>query len=91
MHSFEVHSNESACRKRPVLGWNKSTTTTNLFGNPNTITNRKKLDISVNVLTNVGSRMVDEGGEIPISGPKNSHPEMIANVLILNETTKNTK
>ena len=24
MHSFEVHSNESACRKRSVLGWNKS-------------------------------------------------------------------
>ena len=24
MHSFEVHSNESACRKISVLGWNKS-------------------------------------------------------------------
>ena len=24
MHSFEVHSNESACRKKAVLGWNKS-------------------------------------------------------------------
>ena len=24
MHSFEVHSNESACRKRSVLGWNES-------------------------------------------------------------------
>ena len=24
MHSFEVHSNESACRKVDVLGWNKS-------------------------------------------------------------------
>ena len=24
MHGFEVHSNESACRKRSVLGWNKS-------------------------------------------------------------------
>ena len=24
MHSFEVHSNESACRKSYVLGWNKS-------------------------------------------------------------------
>ena len=27
MHSFEVHSNESACRKVDVLGWTKSTTT----------------------------------------------------------------
>ena len=24
MHSFEVHSNESACRKVDVLSWNKS-------------------------------------------------------------------
>ena len=24
MHSFEVHSNESACRKVDVLGWTKS-------------------------------------------------------------------
>ena len=24
MHSFEVYSNESACRKVEVLGWNKS-------------------------------------------------------------------
>ena len=24
MHSFEVHSNESACRKVDVLGWKKS-------------------------------------------------------------------
>ena len=26
MHSFEVHSNESACRKVDVLDWNKSYT-----------------------------------------------------------------
>ena len=27
MHSFEVDSNESACRKVDVLGWNNSITT----------------------------------------------------------------
>ena len=33
--------------------------------------------------------MVDEVGEIPGSGQPKLHPEMIANVLILNEMTKN--
>ena len=34
MHSFEVHSNESACRKKSVLGWNKSVTVRSLANLP---------------------------------------------------------
>ena len=50
-----------------------SGTTINLFGNPNMITNRKKLEMPTNFLTNAGSKIVGE---------------MIANVLIMNEMTK---
>ena len=53
--------------------------------------NRQKSDIPTNVLTNAGSKIGDEVGEITGSGKKKFHPEMIANVLSLNEMTKNTK
>ena len=67
----------------------ESGTTINLFGNTNTIKNRLKAEIPMNFLTNPGSKIVDEGGEIPGAGqPKKFHPVMIVNVLILNETTK---
>ena len=39
-----------------------SGTTINLFGNPNTITNRQKADIPMNFLTNSGSKIVDKLG-----------------------------
>ena len=39
-------------------------------------------------LTNVGSEIVDELGEITVAGQTKFHPEIIANVLSLNETTK---
>ena len=61
-----------------------SGTTTNLFGNPNMITNRQKADIPMNLLTNAGSKIVDEVGEIPGAGQTKFHPEMITNVLSLN-------
>ena len=41
-----------------------SGTTTNLFGNPNMITNRLKSKIPMNLLTNAGSKIVDKVGEI---------------------------
>ena len=41
-----------------------SGTTINLFGNPNMITNRKKSEIPMNFLTNAGSKIVDEVGEL---------------------------
>ena len=41
-----------------------SGTTINQFENPNMIVNRKKDQISMNFLTNVGSKIVDEEGEI---------------------------
>ena len=50
-----------------------SGTTTNMFGNPRMITNRKKAEITVDFLINTGSKIVDEIGEIPGSGKKN-HP-----------------
>ena len=68
-----------------------SGTTINLFGNTNMIKNRQKADIPTNVLTNAGSKIGDEVGEITGSGKNKFHPEMIANVLSLNEMTKNTK
>ena len=35
------------------------------FGNTNMITNRQKLEMPINFLTNAGSKIVDEVGEIP--------------------------
>ena len=48
--------------------------TINLFGNPNMITNRQKSDIKLNFLTNAGSNIVDEVGEIPGAGQTKFHP-----------------
>ena len=45
---------------------------TNLFGNPNMITNRQKADIPMNFLNNLGSKIVYEVGEIPGEGQNNS-------------------
>ena len=64
-----------------------SSTTINLFGNPNMIKNRQKAEIPINFLTNAGSKIVDEVGEIPGAGHTKFHPEMIVNVLIINEMT----
>ena len=47
-----------------------SGTTINLLGNPNMITNRIKLDIPINLLTNAGSKIAEEVGEITGSGQK---------------------
>ena len=49
-----------------------SGTTINLFGDTNMITNILKAEILVNFLTNAGSKIVDEVGEIPGAGQKNS-------------------
>ena len=68
-----------------------SGTTINLFGNPNMNTNIQTVEIPIKFLTNVGSKIVDKDGEIPGAGQTKFHPEMIANVLSLNEMTKNTE
>ena len=62
----------------------ESGTKINLFENKNMITNRLKAEIPMNFMTNSGSKIVDEVGEIPGSGQTKSHPEMIANVLSIN-------
>ena len=41
-------------------------------------------------MTNSESKMVNEVGGIPVAEQTKFHPEMIANVLSLNEMTKNT-
>ena len=51
-----------------------SGTAINLFGNPNMITKRQKSYIQMNVLTNAGSKIVDDVGEIPGSGQTKFHP-----------------
>ena len=65
-----------------------SGTKINLFGNPNMITNRRKVEIHMNFLTNAGFKKVDEVGEISGAGQTKFHLEMIANVMSLNEMTK---
>ena len=65
-----------------------SGTTINLFRNINMITNILKVEIRMNFLTNSGSKIVDEVGEIPGAGQTKFHPAMAAYVLILNEMTK---
>ena len=65
-----------------------SGTTTNLFVNPNITTNRQILDIIMNFLTNEGSKIVYEVGEINGSGQTKFYPDMIANVLSQNKITK---
>ena len=62
----------------------ESGTTINLFENTNIITNRLKADIPMNFLTNPGSKIVSEVGQIPGSGQKQFHPEMISNILSVN-------
>ena len=44
----------------------------------------------VNFLTNPGSKLLDEVGEFSVAGQTKFHPKMIANVLGLNEMTRNT-
>ena len=65
-----------------------SGTTINIFTNPNIFTNRQKVEITMNFLTNSVSKIVDEVGEITGEGQTKTHPEMIANVLSLIEITK---
>ena len=55
-----------------------SGTTINLFGNPIRITNRQKVEIPINFLTNAGSKIVDEVGEIPGPGQTKFLLEMIS-------------
>ena len=49
-----------------------SGTTINLFRNPKIITNRQKLEMPMNFLTNSGSKIVYEVGEIPGAGQEKS-------------------
>ena len=65
-----------------------SGTTINIFVNPNIVTNRQKVEITMNFLTNSGTKIVDEIGETPGVGQTIFHPWMISNVLSLNEMTK---
>ena len=44
----------------------------------------------MNILINSGSKTVYEVGEIPGPGQTKFHPEMIENVLGMNEITKST-
>ena len=66
-----------------------SGTTINLFKTPNMVTNRRKVKIPMTFMTNEGSKIVDEVGEIPGSGQAKFHPDMIANVMGLNDMPKN--
>ena len=50
-----------------------SGTTINIFVNPNIVTNRQKVEITMNFLTNSGSKMVDEVGEITVLGQRILH------------------
>ena len=52
------------------------------------ITNRQKVEIPMNFLTNAGSKIVDGVVEITGAGQTKFHPEMISNVLSLNEMTQ---
>ena len=52
----------------------QSGTTINLFGNPNMIKNRQKADITIKFLTNAGSKIEDEVGEIIGAGQTKFHP-----------------
>ena len=52
------------------------------------ITNRQEYEIPMDFLTNSGSKTVYEVVEIPGTGQEIFHPEMIANILSLNEMTK---
>ena len=45
-----------------------------MFGNPEMITNRQKAKIPMILLTNTGSKIVDEVEEIPVSGQTKFHP-----------------
>ena len=51
-----------------------SGTTTNLFENPNIITNMQKAETPMNFLTNAGSKIVDKVGEITGAGQNKFHP-----------------
>ena len=62
--------------------------TINLFVNSNMITNRQKAEIPMDFMTNTGSKMIYKVREVTGSGQTRFHPEMIANVLSLNEMTK---
>ena len=42
----------------------------------------------MNIMTNAGSKIVYEIGEITVAGQTKSHSEIISNVLSLNEMTK---
>ena len=42
----------------------------------------------MNFLTNEGSKIVDQVGEIPVAGQKKFYPEIKENVLSLSEMTK---
>ena len=68
-----------------------SDTTKQLFGNSNIIKNRLKAEITINFLTNAGSKIVDEPEEITVVGQTKFYLEMIANILSPNEMTKNTE
>ena len=67
-----------------------SGTEINLFRNTNIITNRQNLGMSMNFLTNARSKIVDDVQKITGAGQTKFYPEMIANVLILNEMTNNS-
>ena len=60
-----------------------SGTTINLFGDTNMITNILKAEILVNFLTNAGSKIVDEVGEIHGAVQTKFYLEMIESVLSL--------
>ena len=66
-------------------------TTINLFGNPNMITNRQKVEIPMNFLTTAGSKVVYKVGEITGAGQTKLYSEIIANNMSLNEMTKKCK
>ena len=65
-----------------------SGTTIKLFGNTNMIKNRQKSETPMNLMTNARSEVVDEVGEINGARQTKLRPQMIANVLSMNKTTK---
>ena len=63
-------------------------TTTTLSGNPNMIIIIREVNIPMHFMTNAGSKIVYEVGEINGSGQTKFYPDMIANVLSQNKITK---
>ena len=65
-----------------------SGTTINIFVNPNMTTNRQKTEYYYEFYKQCTVKKVYQVGEIPGAGQAKFHPDIIENILSLNEMTK---